>query len=367
MRNLRGLVWLSVPLIISLVAGWIGYYSSGEILRRYQEGLLLRDAQTIAAALDSEKLNSLAGNETDLDNLDFQRLRRQLTSIGGTFPDVRYVYLMGEAENGSIFFYVDSEPEKFTNAGQGEPLATPGEEYVDEDPEFAKIFQLTNPRIWPATEDKWGEFISISFPLTDKVLTKKMVLGIDVDAKIWRQNINRGQILPTVFGIIAVWLFYFIYRNYSSNRLLREQENRFRVVVDVAKDGIVMINSKDEIVLWNKAAGEMFGFSENEAIGRKFNQLISIEPVTKFGSSVELSAKQKEGVNITIELTLAQTKINRLLYTVGVVRDITARKKAESELAERADELERINRLMINRELEMVKLKQALAGINEKS
>jgi hypothetical protein len=46
---------------------------------------------------------------------------------------------------------------------------------------------------------------------------------------------------------------------------------------------------------------------------------------------------------------------------IAMIRDITARKKVEGELQEKLLELERMNKMMIDRELKMSELKQKIA------
>jgi len=53
-----------------------------------------------------------------------------------------------------------------------------------------------------------------------------------------------------------------------SNTLLRESEERFRLMVDGVPDyAIVMLDAKGMVVSWNPGANRIFGFSQDQAVG----------------------------------------------------------------------------------------------------
>lgn len=49
---------------------------------------------------------------------------------------------------------------------------------------------------------------------------------------------------------------------------LRESEIKFRSVTQSANDAIISADKSGNIVFWNQAAQEMFGYQEEEIIGR---------------------------------------------------------------------------------------------------
>jgi|GEM_PF-1589039 len=139
-------------------------------------------------------------------------------------------------------------------------------------------------------------------------------------------------------------------------KMLRESEEKFRSLSESAKDGIIILDSKSEVTYWNQAATNIFGYSSEEMKDMKLDKIFSsksllVEHNSKMksfvktgsgsliGKTVELPAIYKNGSLIDIELSLSSVIIQNEWHAIGMVRDITERKKAEKKLAEMNDEL----------------------------
>ena len=126
---------------------------------------------------------------------------------------------------------------------------------------------------------------------------------------------------------------------------LRESEEKFRSMSASAQDGIIMIDSDGNISYWNDAAVSIFGYTKEEAIGKHMRIIIPEEYYDDYkkgfssfsktgkGPKVErtreLTARRKNGTKFPIELSLASVKIKNQWNGIGIVRDITERKRAE--------------------------------------
>ena len=62
---------------------------------------------------------------------------------------------------------------------------------------------------------------------------------------------------------------------------LRESEHLYRSIFEDAADAIVLLDEEKRIVSWNKAATEIFGYSEEEATGRNLDKLIAYDGEAK--------------------------------------------------------------------------------------
>lgn len=128
---------------------------------------------------------------------------------------------------------------------------------------------------------------------------------------------------------------------------LRESEAKFRSVMESAIDAIISGDIYGDIRAWNSAATALFGYTEEEAIGRPIELIIperfrkshreGLERVSTGGPShvigrtVELAALRKDGSEFPVELSLATWFLDDDRYFTGIIRDISERKQAEQK------------------------------------
>lgn len=164
---------------------------------------------------------------------------------------------------------------------------------------------------------------------------------------------------------------------------LRESEERFRAVIAAANDAIICIEPPDNISMWNNKAEEIFGYTAAEALGKRLHDLIVPErhrsaakerlPLffktgegNMIGKTREVNAIRKDGTEFTVELSVAAVKLNDAWNSIGTVRDITERKRLEDEARQNLNDVERMNKLMVGRELRMEELRQRARELEEK-
>ena len=130
---------------------------------------------------------------------------------------------------------------------------------------------------------------------------------------------------------------------------LLESEEKFRKISASAQDAIIMMAPNGNISFWNEAAERIFGYTDQEAIGKylhqfivpskyfqpfegKFSRFTKTGHGTAIGATLELSALRRDGSEFPVELSLSSVRIKNGWHAVGIVRDISKRKKAEDEL-----------------------------------
>lgn len=134
----------------------------------------------------------------------------------------------------------------------------------------------------------------------------------------------------------------------NANNALSESEEKVRTIVESAGDGIIIFDGEGKIISVNRAACEMFTYNPNELVGKSFD-IISYEshsPRTGVNITEHLMARARESAVVgrefhgrsskqrtfPAELTLTRYTVGGKEFFSAILRDITARKEAETQL-----------------------------------
>lgn len=125
--------------------------------------------------------------------------------------------------------------------------------------------------------------------------------------------------------------------------LLREDTTR--MVLEAAPIGIVAVDAGGRIVLANRSAQHLFGYTEAELIEQPLTMLIPEESreihlrqcaeftrnphIRPMGSGLNLSARRKDGSIFPAEISLGFTETPRGVLSVAFIIDITRQHEAE--------------------------------------
>ncbi|HYA42919.1 MAG TPA: PAS domain S-box protein [Syntrophobacteraceae bacterium] len=169
---------------------------------------------------------------------------------------------------------------------------------------------------------------------------------------VWEQGLGiyskSGQ-LTGIEGIVAD-----ITGRKRIEEALRRSEEVYKVLAEGTSEAIFMVDDNRDIVSVNSAFLDLFGFSREEIMGQSVRKLHpSDESFIDFGNlaqatlkgsplRVEWELKKKDGTVFPVEGTFTAIKRPEGAMTghVGIIRDITARKKAEKQLREYREHLE---------------------------
>ena len=82
----------------------------------------------------------------------------------------------------------------------------------------------------------------------------------------------------------------------AAEKIAKESEERFRLLVDGVKDyGIFMLDLDGYVVSWNRGAERLHGYAADEIIGEHFSKFFSEEDIRTGVPAGELSIAQREG------------------------------------------------------------------------
>jgi len=136
------------------------------------------------------------------------------------------------------------------------------------------------------------------------------------------------------------------------------QQFDFEAFVQSAGDAIIAAAADGSILLWNRAAERIFGYTEQEALGQSLDLIIPERlrnrhwegyrkvmqtGETRYGTEIlRVPATHKDGRRLSIAFTVALmfSPAREVQYIVAIIRDETSRWEEERALRQRLAELE---------------------------
>jgi len=135
----------------------------------------------------------------------------------------------------------------------------------------------------------------------------------------------------------------------NAENIIKDSEERIKLIMDAALDAIICIDRSDIITFWNPRAEKIFGWNEEEVKGSMLSNLIiplafremhrkGIQKYLQTGHGpalnviLELSAVNRQGQEFPIELTVLPIKQGEEEFFCAFIRDITERKKSEKQI-----------------------------------
>jgi PAS domain S-box-containing protein len=123
----------------------------------------------------------------------------------------------------------------------------------------------------------------------------------------------------------------------ESTSHLEESERRFRTLTDTAYDGIVSFLANGQIILFNRQAERMFGFSKGEALGMTIDRLIHPDCRSLHAQGIEnylqqeggrlvgritrISGRRRDGSPLELDLSLAVAQSDGHDFYTAIVRE----------------------------------------------
>ncbi len=145
----------------------------------------------------------------------------------------------------------------------------------------------------------------------------------------------------------------------NAEKRLARMEGGYRGLLEAAPDAMVVVNQAGEIVLLNVQAEKQFGYHRDELAGRQMKSIIpegfaerliadglrsaADALAQQIGTGIELTGRRKDGSEFPIEIMLSPLESAEGILVTAAIRDITTRKKAEADLLQKVDELNRSN------------------------
>lgn len=138
-------------------------------------------------------------------------------------------------------------------------------------------------------------------------------------------------------------------------------EARLASVFNTAVDGIIVINAKGQVLVFNKACETLFGFSATELIGENVSRIMPVEYARAhdhyvqnyldtgqkkiIGIGREVQGQHKDGTIFPVELSVGEASTPEGRQFIGILRDLRPRKQIEDRLKKAQAQLLHMTRL----------------------
>jgi len=144
-----------------------------------------------------------------------------------------------------------------------------------------------------------------------------------------------------MFMVISFMIAFLSEKISISEKMLKENEANFRALTENAYEGIIIATDEGDILYVNEGMSRIIGQSSDRLINTKITKYAKVLGIPNHRDTLnavknfryhETSLKQKGGKRIFLEITLKSTIWHALTAYLIIVRNITERKKAETEL-----------------------------------
>jgi PAS domain S-box-containing protein len=142
---------------------------------------------------------------------------------------------------------------------------------------------------------------------------------------------------------------------------LGASEEKFRSVMNVARDAIIAADRNGRIIVWNQGAMRIFGYSLKTVLTvtvydlvadgwrHTFEQLLESsllqDGAMRSDNTTEIVCRHQDGSEFPAEITIANWRSNGSFNFSVIVRDITQRKTAEAERHELERKMRRMHKM----------------------
>jgi len=186
-----------------------------------------------------------------------------------------------------------------------------------------------------------------------------------IDEILFHKEIVIGEILETVDNrfferdyipifvenecIGHLWKSTDVTQRIKSKNLLKQSEERNRIIMNSSLNAIVTIDNTGKINFWNNQAETIFGWRKEEVLGKTLNETIipkrhkkgheeGLKYYIKTGKGpvlnkqIELPAINNKGHEFPVEISIIPLEQNGEVFFCSFIQDISERKKVETKL-----------------------------------
>jgi len=204
-----------------------------------------------------------------------------------------------------------------------------------------ELLGLSLKEIYPESYE-WDQFI-------DEVSAKG---GLHFESENVRKDgsIFPVQVSASLFTLdkkpVMLQLIWDITERKEAEQKLKESEEKYRCIFDNSAVAIMLTDERERVISWNNYTETMLGYAENELCNKPVSMLyppdewkkIRGEHVREKGIQHNLETRMymKDGglIDVDISISVLKNEKGDVIGSIGVIKNITDRKKAEQKVKE---------------------------------
>jgi PAS domain S-box-containing protein len=187
----------------------------------------------------------------------------------------------------------------------------------------------------------------------------RVVVGERKDGTTFPMDLSVGEAKEDGESIF-VGIIHDLTERKRSEQAIREAAQRLKAVVDTAVDGVILIDARGKVMMFNPACEALFGYGAAEVIGRNVKMLmpapfrgehdryLSNYLTTRvpkiIGIGREVSGRRKDGTTFPMDLSVGEAMQDDGPVFVGIIHDLTERKRTSEQLFQ-AQKMETVGQL----------------------
>ena len=365
MRRKAHVVWVVFLYLIFIILGWVITEGVGQSYKHLTDKDFIAQVNTAAAAVNPRRILTLSASAADLDNPDYIRLKEQIKEIKKVNDDLTFVYLMRLQDN-KVVFLADSDPS--TSPG----YSPPGQVYKESPAGLREKFFKPESFILGPYTDRWGTWVSAYSPIID-FETRAVIsrIGMDIKITVFQDKLLRQRIIGILVAfalfILLISIFIIVELNKIAISKISYSQKHLQVLIDNIPSPVYYKN-KEGIYLGCNSANEQFlGLAKDQFVGRTTFDVFSDRTIAEEYRKMDEALLKQPGIQVyesklrNVDGTDHDVIFNRSTYPgpdgkvagiVGVVIDITERKRAEDLLRRLAAIVESSDDAIIGKDLD---------------
>jgi len=189
------------------------------------------------------------------------------------------------------------------------------------------------------TQKDWALFQQLRAGSIDRYQIEKRYFRRD-GSLVWGRlsmSLLKNQPSPLVLAMVE---------DITEQKTAEVARFRHAAIVESSEDAIASVTLDGVIVSWNAGAQRIFGYTENEAVGKSVTILVPAEQLDeenkiletlKVGGRIDQFetvrlTKAGKSINVSLSISPIKDSTGKIVGCSGIARDITERKRAEEAL-----------------------------------